>query len=108
MGNEIAEISSESVRVIGEVVSAFGFGDFGRAEYKVLKLEFYYILALNYKQGEYIESKQRLSRTLFDINPSLSNNAVFNVLQTRKAAHQAFRSHLKTLYGEEILALDKL
>lgn len=93
------------MKLIAEFVSLYGFSDEGRAEYKVLKLEFYYILALNYKQSDYIESKQKLSRTLFDINPSLSNNSVFNVLQTRKAAHEAFRSHLKTLYGEEILQL---
>jgi hypothetical protein len=43
-----------------------------------------------------------------DINPSLSNNSVFSVLRTRTAAHEAFRAHLKTLYGEEIMQIDSL
>jgi hypothetical protein len=42
------------VKLIAEFVSLYGFSDEGRSEYKVLKLEFYYILALNYKQSDYI------------------------------------------------------
>jgi hypothetical protein len=30
------------------------------------------------------------------------------VLRTRTAAHEAFRAHLKTLYGDEILQIDSL
>jgi hypothetical protein len=65
-------------------------------------LEFYYILALNYKESEYFESKKKLSRTLLDINPSLANNSVFAVLETKKTTHGAFRAHLLSLYGESL------
>jgi len=68
------------VRFIAEFVANYGFSDEGIQDYKILKLEFYYILALNYKEREYFESKQKLSRTILDINPTLSNNSIFNKL----------------------------
>ena len=49
MSNEIAKISVYTVYLLGELVAKYGFDDMERAEYKVLKLEFYYILALNYE-----------------------------------------------------------
>lgn len=62
LGHEIALISVHAVKLLGEMVGVFGFGDLGRVDFKVLKLEFYYVLALNYKENAYFESKQKLSR----------------------------------------------
>lgn len=54
LGHEIALISTHGVKLVGQFVGTYGFSDLGRAEFKVLKLEFYYILALNYKESSYL------------------------------------------------------
>lgn len=38
---------------ISELAYNFGFDDNNRPDSKVLKLEFFYILAINYKENEY-------------------------------------------------------
>jgi hypothetical protein len=38
LGHEIAKISEHSVRLLADFVVRFGFGDEGKAEFKVLKL----------------------------------------------------------------------
>ena len=51
LGHEIAPISIHAVRLLADFTSSFGFSDEGRAEFKVLKLEFFYVLALNYRES---------------------------------------------------------
>ena len=80
LGHEIALINVHVVRLLADFVMAFDFSDEGRAEFKVLKLEFFYVLALNYRESDYFESKQKLSRTDLDLSPSLANNSIFATL----------------------------
>jgi hypothetical protein len=39
----------QAVRMVAELVGRWGFPDEGKADYKMVKLNFYYILALNFK-----------------------------------------------------------
>ena len=68
------------VSYIAEVTYEYGFDDNNRPDCKILKLEFFYILAINYKENEYFDSKKKLSMISIDINHSLSNNQIFNML----------------------------
>ena len=48
---EIIKINPFIVSFLTELSFHFGFDDEGRADYKVLKLEFYYILAINFNEN---------------------------------------------------------
>lgn len=86
------------VSFISELAYNFGFDDNNRPDSKVLKLEFFYILAINYKENEYFESKKKLSMIPIDINHSLSNNQIFNMLDSRRVYQENLRQHLRTVY----------
>lgn len=57
-------------------------------------------MALNFKENEYFESKKKLSLASVDINHSLTNNNIFNILEIRKILHDGVRAHLKSIYGD--------
>ena len=97
---EIIKINPFIVSFLAELSFKFGFEDDGRAEYKVLKLEFYYILAINFNESDYFESKKKLALSSIDINHSLSNNMVFNILEIRKVFYDNLRKHLRSVYGD--------
>lgn len=57
-------------------------------------------MALNYKENEYFESKKKLSLVSIDINHSLSNNLIFNILDVRKVLYDAMKAHLRSTFGD--------
>ena len=57
-------------------------------------------MALNYKENDYIESKKKLSLVSIDINHSLSNNIIFNILEVRKVLYEGLKNHLKSTFGD--------
>jgi hypothetical protein len=82
------------------IIEKFGLYDGNDPTKKSTKLEFFYILALNFNENSYFESKKRLSKTHLSINTTLSNNPIFDTLQTRKITQEKFKSHLTQLYGK--------
>lgn len=97
---EIVKINPFIVSFIAEISYHFGFEDEGRADYKVLKLEFFYIMGINFKESDYFESKKKLALASIDINHPLSNNMVFNILEVRKIFYEALKKHLRSVYGD--------
>lgn len=77
----------------------FGFEDYGRPDYKMFKIEFFFIMALNYKELNYFESKKKLSLARIDLNLSLTNNSIFLMLSSGKSYYDSFSLHLKSIFG---------
>ena len=81
------KINSHVVSFLADFSYEFGLEDYGRPDFKVLKLELFYILALNSKEMSYFESKKKLSLVRLDINHSLANNSIFNMLSMQKNSY---------------------